>query len=470
MEQPATSSRLKHYLTLFRDALTGAEHNYTQGSIRRAVVLLAIPMILEMSMESVFAVVDIFFVGRLGNEAVATVGLTESVLSIIYSIAFGLAMAATAIVARRVGEKNLEGAARAGMQTILFAAGISLVLAVTGVLFADKVLLAMGADAKMIHDNIRYAQIMYGGNLVIMLLFIVNGIFRGAGDASIAMRSLWIGNISNIILCPLLINGWGPIPAFGLPGAAMATTIGRGIGVMYQVYRLFIRKGLLDFYFAQLKPNKQLLLEILNIGSTGAFQLLVSSASWIFLARLMAGFHEAAMAGYQVAIRLFIFFLLPAWGFSNAAATLTGQNLGAGNPDRAEKSVWITTGYIVIFMLVVSIFFFTLGGPVVNFMNSDPHARYFATQALRTFSLGYIFFGVEIVMLNAFNGAGDTRTPTLVNLVGFWIFQIPLAYVLSQYYIRRPMGVFVAILISQFVTAALSFYLFRRGKWKSVKV
>lgn len=470
MEQPATSSRLKHYLTLFRDALTGAEHNYTQGSIRRAVVLLAIPMILEMSMESVFAVVDIFFVGRLGNEAVATVGLTESVLSIIYSIAFGLAMAATAIVARRVGEKNLEGAARAGMQTILFAAGISLVLAVTGVLFADKVLLAMGADAKMIHDNIRYAQIMYGGNLVIMLLFIVNGIFRGAGDASIAMRSLWIGNISNIILCPLLINGWGPIPAFELPGAAMATTIGRGIGVMYQVYRLFIRKGLLDFYFAQLKPNKQLLLEILNIGSTGAFQLLVSSASWIFLARLMAGFHEAAMAGYQVAIRLFIFFLLPAWGFSNAAATLTGQNLGAGNPDRAEKSVWITTGYIVIFMLVVSIFFFTLGGPVVNFMNSDPHARYFATQALRTFSLGYIFFGVEIVMLNAFNGAGDTRTPTLVNLVGFWIFQIPLAYVLSQYYIRRPMGVFVAILISQFVTAALSFYLFRRGKWKSVKV
>ena len=284
------------------------------------------------------------------------------------------------------------------------------------------------------------------------------------------MRSLWIGNISNIILCPLLIYGLGPIPALGLKGAAIATTVGRGMGVLYQLYRLFIKRGLLNFYLYQLKPHKQLLLQIINIGGTGTIQFLVSSASWIFLARLMAGFHEAAMAGYQVSIRLFIFFLLPAWGLSNAAATLTGQNLGAGKPERAEKSVWITTFYIVIFMLSVSLFFFLFGTPVVNFMNSDLQARHYAIQSLRIVSLGYVFFGVEMVMLNAFNGAGDTRTPTYVNLVGFWLFQIPLAWVLSQYFIKEPKAIFIAILISQFVTAALSFYLFRRGGWKTVKV
>jgi putative MATE family efflux protein len=462
--------KITRFFSLFRQAVAGSERDYTIGSIRQAVFLLAVPMIMEMMMESVFAVVDIFFVGKLGNEAVATVGLTESVLSLVYSVAIGLSIAATALVARRVGEKNLAEAAHAGMQAILFALILSVIIAIVGVSSAQSILQLMGANAKMVADNIRYTEIMFGGNMVIMLLFLINGIFRGAGDASIAMRSLWIANIANIILCPLLINGLGPIPALGLKGAAIATTTGRGLGVLYQLYRLFIRKGLLHFYGAQLKPHKQLLLQIAKIGGNGTLQFLVGSASWIFLARLMAGFHEAAMAGYQIAIRLFIFFLLPAWGLSNAAATLTGQNLGAGKPERAEESIWITAKYTTIFMLAVTLFFYLAGEPIVNFMNSDVQARHYALQALRTISLGYVFFGVCMVTLNAFNGAGDTTTPTLVNLVGFWLFQIPLAWVLSQYYIKEPKAIFITILISQFVTALLSFYLFKKGKWKLVKV
>lgn len=466
----AASAKLKRFFSLFGQAVAGGKRDYTSGSIRRAVFLLAIPMIMEMIMESVFAVVDIFFVGKLGNDAVATVGLTESVLSLVYSIAIGLSMAATALVARRVGEKNPDEAAHAGMQAILFALILSVIISIVGVSFAGNILHLMGATDKMIAENIHYAQIMYGGNVVIMLLFLINGIFRGAGDASIAMRSLWIANISNIILCPLLIYGLGPVPGLGLKGAAIATTTGRGLGVLYQLYRLFIRKGLLTFYLKQLRPEKELLKQIINIGSTGTVQFLVSSASWIFLARLMAGFGEAAMAGYQVAIRILIFFLLPAWGLCNAAATLTGQNLGAGKPDRAEKSVWTTATYTVIFMLAVSIFFYLFGEPVVNFMNSDVVARHYAIQALRIISTGYVFFGIGMAMMMAFNGAGDTRTPTLINLVGFWLFQIPLAWCLSQYYIHEPKGVFFAILISQLVTATLSLYLFKLGKWKLVKV
>jgi putative MATE family efflux protein len=462
--------KLKRYFSLFSEAVAGSEQDYTVGSIRRAVILLAIPMILEMMMESVFALVDIYFVGKLGNAAVDTVAYTESILSIVYSIAMGFSMAATALVARRVGEKNYKEAAHSGMQIILFAFFVSLIISAVGITFAGSILHFMGASDRMIAENIRYTQIMYGGNLVIMLLFLINGIFRGAGDASIAMWALWISNIFNIILCPLLIYGLGPIPGLGIKGAAIATTIGRGIGVLYQLYRLFIRKGLLSFYLSQLKPHKELLMQIISLGSTGAVQFIVSSGSWIFLTRLMSGFHEAAVAGYQIAIRLLIFFLLPAWGMSNAAATLTGQNLGAGQPDRAEKSVWITAGYVTVFMVAVSLFFFLFGTPVVNFMNTDPGARHYAIQTLQIVSLSYIFFGVEMVMLNAFNGAGDTRTPTLVYFVGYWLFQIPLAWVLSQYYIREPKGIFIAIVISQFVTALLAYYLFKRGKWKMIKV
>jgi putative MATE family efflux protein len=462
--------KIKRFFSLFQQALAGSEHNYTEGSIRKAVFLLAIPMIMEMIMESVFAVVDIFFVGRLGNEAVATVGLTESVLSLVYSVAIGITMAATALVARRVGEKNFEEAAHVGMQTILFAVMLSVIISIVGILSASQILHLMGGSKKMIADNVYYTKIMFGGNIVIMLIFIINGIFRGAGDASIAMRSLWIANACNIILCPLLIYGLGPIPGLGLKGAAIATTTGRGIGVLYQIYRLFIRRGLLHFGAAQLKPQPGLLKQIIKIGSTGTVQFLVGSASWIFLARLMAGFHEAAMAGYQVAIRLLIFFLLPAWGLTNAAATLTGQNLGAGKPDRAEQSVWTTTGYSIIYMLVVTCIVFLFGRPVVNFMNTDEQARHYALQALQIISTGYVFFGIEMAMMNAFNGAGDTRTPTIVNLVCFWLVQIPLAWVLSQHIFKEPKGVFIAIIISQFLSALMSWYLFKQGKWKTVKV
>lgn len=469
METSGTLS-LKGFFKLLKQAIAGSQQDYTALSIRRAVFLLAIPMIMEMIMESVFAVVDIFFVGKLGNEAVATVGLTESVLSLVYSVAIGLSMAATALVARRVGEKNLDEAAHAGMQTIVFSVALSIVIAIVGVTFAEGILRLMGANDKMIAENIVYTRVMFGGNVVIMLLFLINGIFRGAGDASIAMRSLWIANICNIILCPLLIYGWGPVPALGLKGAAFATTFGRAMGVAYQMYRLFIKRGLLHFYASHIRPHKELLKQIVKIGSTGTIQFLVSSASWIFLARLMAGFHEAAMAGYQVSIRILIFFLLPAWGLSNAAATLVGQNLGAGKPERAEQSV-ITTGiYTTIFMAAVSLFFFLFGTPVVNFMNSDPLARHYAIQSLRIVSLGYVFFGIEMVTMNAFNGAGDTRTPTMVNLLAFWLFQIPLAWFLAERYIREPRGVFFAILISQLVAATLSYTLFKRGRWKTVKV
>lgn len=462
--------KLKRFFSLFGQAVAGSEQDYTTGSIRKAVFLLAVPMIMEMIMESVFALVDIFFVGKLGNAAVTTLALTESVLSLVYSIAIGLSIAATALVARRVGEKNLVGAAHAGMQTILFAVVLSLIIAVTGVSFAGTILKLMGANAKMVADNVRYTEIMFGGNLVIMLLFLINGIFRGAGDASIAMQSLWIANAANIILCPILIYGLGPIPALGLKGAAIATTTGRGLGVLYQLYRLFICKGLLDFYLYQLKPQRELLIQIISMGSSATVQFLVGSASWIFLARLMAGFHEAAMAGYQVAIRVFLFFLLPAWGLSNAAATLVGQNLGAGKPERAVQSVWTTAGYNVIFMLSVSIFFYLFGEPVINFMNSDPEARRYALQALRIISPGYVFWGIEMVMMNAFNGAGDTRTPTIVNLICFWLFQIPVAWVLSQYYIREPKAIFITIVVSQLVAASVSVYLFKKGRWKTIKV
>jgi putative MATE family efflux protein len=470
MTELTAPAKLKRFRALARQIIFGAEYDYTAGSIRKAVILLAVPMIIEMLGESLFAVVDVFFVGKLGNAAVSTVGLTESVLSIVYSLAMGLSMAATALVARRVGEKNYKEAAHVGMQAIFFALGLSVILSVAGVTFAGTVLHLMGANDKAIAQNIIYARIMYGGNLVIILLFLINGIFRGAGDASIAMQSLWISNICNIILCPLLIYGLGPIPGMGIKGAAIATTTGRGIGVLYQLYRLFVRRGLLSFYLQQLKPQRDLLLQIFNIGSTAAVQFLISSGSWIFLARLIASYHEAAMAGYQVAIRLLIFFILPAWGMSNAAATLVGQNLGAGKPDRAEKSVWITTGYVTIFMLCVSLFFLFFGEPVVNFMNRDPAARHYALQAIRIMSLGYVFFGIEMVMLNSFNGAGDTRTPTIVNLFCFWLFQIPLAWAMSKYYLHEPKSIFISIVISGAVIAGVSFLLFKRGKWKMVKV
>jgi putative MATE family efflux protein len=456
--------------SLLKQAIAGSHQDFTTGSIRKAVFLLAVPMILEMIMESVFAVVDIFFVSKLGNEAVATVGLTESVITLVYSVAIGLSMAATATVARRIGEKDPEAAAKAGMQSILLAVAVTIVVSILGFVFAPNILRTMGGSEQLIEHGVYYTRTIFGGSIVIMLLFLINGIFRGAGDASVAMRSLWIANICNIILCPMLINGWGPFPEMGLTGAAVATTVGRGIGVLYQVYRLFSGKGILKIRKVHFKPDLPLIKTLFGIAWTGTVQFLIASASWIVLARIIATFHEEAISGYQVAIRLIMFFLLPAWGLSNAAATLVGQNLGANQPQRAEDSVWKTAKYNAIFMLIVSGFFMLFAENVVSIMNITGAAHDYATQALRVITLGYIFYGIGMVMMNAFNGAGDTKTPTWINLFVFWAFQIPLAYILAIVVKMGPLGVFLAIVISETVLTVVTVIIFRKGKWKHIKV
>ena len=463
--------RIKSFFSLFKLALSDKEQDYTQGSIRRSIFLLAVPMILEMVMESVFALVDIFFVGRLGkSEAVSTVALTESVLTIVYSLAIGLSMAATALVARRIGEKNPEAASKAGMQSLLIAVILTIVISTTGLILAPDILKVMGASAETIRIGTNYTRITYGGSVVIMLLFLINGIFRGAGDASMAMRSLWIANICNIILCPVLIYGFGPIPAFGITGAAMATTIGRGIGVLYQLYHLFSGKRVIKVRKQDFIPDWPIIKSITNIAWTGVIQFLIPSGSWMVLIRIMAEFGDNAVAGYSVAIRLIMFFLLPAWGMSNAATTLVGQNLGAQQPERAEQSVWSTARYNAIFMIFVTGVFLFFAQPIVGFMNRDPAVDSYAVMALRIVCLGYVFYGVGMVVTNAFNGAGDTRTPTLINIFGFWLFQVPLAFLLALVFKLGPKGVFIAIVAAETCNAIASIIIFKKGKWKKIKI
>ena len=456
---------IKGIYHFIKDAIAGRQQDFTTGSIRKAVFMLAIPMILEMCLESVFAVVDIFFVGKLGSNATATVGLTESVLTIIYSIAIGLSMGATAVVARRVGEKNNEGAAKAGAQAILVAVILSLLISITGILFAEELLGLMGATSEIIGSGATYTRITLAGNVVIMMLFLLNGIFRGAGDASIAMKSLWLANICNIILCPLCIH------YFGLKGAAIATTTGRGIGVCYQLWQLFKgKKGIIRIHMEHFLPDKEVLKNLLNIASTATLQFIIGSASWIAMARMMTGFGSSAIAGYTIAIRWIVFFIMPAWGLSNAAATLVGQNLGAKLPERAERSVWKTAKYNAIFMAFVSLLFLVCADFFVSLINTDPEVVKTAVLALRIVSLGYIFYGVGMVMMNAFNGAGDSRTPTWVNLFWFWIFQIPFAYLLAIVWDWGPKGIFIAIVLAETCITITTVLLFRRGTWKLVKV
>lgn len=467
------TSRVSDLLLLLKQAIKGHETDLTTGSIRKAVILLAIPMMLEMLMESVFAVVDLYFVGHLedSSHAIQTVGLTESVLTIMYSIAIGMSMAATAVVARRTGEKNPEEAAHAGMQAIIVATVVTLLLSVAGFVFADDILRIMGASEETITKGVTFTRIMMGSSLVIMLLFLINGIFRGAGNAAIAMKSLWLANICNIILCPVLINGFWFIPAFGLTGAAMATSIGRGIGVMYQVYHLFSGKHQLKIKMHHFKVDVPAIKSLVGIATPGIFQFVIASCSWIFLAQLVAttgGDHGSA--GYQTALRLMMFFMLPAWGLSNAASTLVGQNLGAQQIKRAEESVMKTVKYNVIFMLVVSALFFLFGDWLASFFTHDDQVKDVATTAMRIMSTAFIFYGVGMVMINAFNGAGDTWTPTWINFFGFWLFQIPMAYLLAKYFDMGPNGVFIAIPVSETAITIAGFILFKKGKWKKVKV
>ncbi|RYZ29799.1 MAG: MATE family efflux transporter [Chitinophagaceae bacterium] len=471
MSQVTTQNKFVRAIRLFGQAVKGDQQDYTTGSLRKAIFLLAIPMIIEMGMESVFALVDLFFVGKLGKHAVSTVGLTESVLTLIYSIAVGMSMAATAMVARRIGEKDKAGAASAAMQSIWVGIALILVLSIAGFVYAKDILRLMGTEEDTIRMGVPYTRIMMGSSMVIMLLFLINGIFRGAGDASIAMRSLTLANICNIILCPLLINGLGPIPAFGLTGAALATAIGRSVGVVYQLYYLFNGKSVVQLTVASIKAEWDVIKSIVSIAWPATFQFIIASCSWIFLAQLVAETgHSAASAGYQTALRILMFFLLPAWGISNAAATLVGQSLGAKEPKRAEQAVLLTAQYNAAFMAVITLLFLVFAEVIVGFFSIQGEVRTIAVKALRIISAGYIFYGVGMVMINAFNGAGDTKTPTVINVFCFWLFQIPLAYLLAKYLAWGPTGVFVAIPIAETLITVTAFVMFKKGRWKQIKI
>jgi len=470
MRDTQATSRLGRVLRLFVIAVSGSEKEFTSGNINRAIFLLSVPMILEMVMESLFAVVDIFFVSKLGKHAITTVGLTESMMTLVYTAAFGLSMAATAVVARRTGEKDSDAAAHTAVQSLYVAFVLSAVIALIGVVYARDILALMGASAEVIDTGHIYTRIMLGGNLIVVLIFLINGIFRGAGDAAVAMRSLWIANILNILLCPLLINGLGPIPALGLKGAALATTIGRGIGVCYQLYHLFGGKGLIRINSSHIRPDGSVIVRLLKIAAGGTAQLLINTASWIFLVRLIARFGEDAVAGYTIAVRVIIFTLLPASGMANAAAALVGQNLGAGQPERAETSVWRAAFFNMIFLGLVSIFFLTMARPVVMLFTQEESIVLHAAQCLQLVSIGYIFYAYGMVLSQSFNGAGDTRTPTLINLVGFWMFQVPMAWILAVNYNLGPAGVFWAIAIAESCVAVAAIVIFRKGWWKQIKV
>lgn len=436
----------------------------------RAIVLLAVPMVMEMIMESVFAVVDVFYVSRLGADAVATVGLTESMLTIIYTLAMGLSIGVMAMVARRVGEKNPEEASVAAVQGIAIGVGVSVAIAVVGVAFAPQLLGLMGASPELIASGTNYTRVMLGGNIVIMMLFLINAIFRGSGDAAISMRVLWIANACNMILAPIFIFGIGPIPAMGVTGAAVGTTMGRGIGVLLQFWYLSRPERRVSVHRRHFQLHWTTMLALLKLSSSGTFQILVSTASWIGMVRIISTFGSAAVAGYTIAIRVIIFALLPSWGLANAAATMVGQNLGAGKPERAERAVWLAGFYNMAFLGVTGLLFFVGAEWVVSLFSDDPMVHPTAVACLRIVSVGFIFYAWGMVLTQSFNGAGDTWTPTWINIFCFWLLELPLAWYLATRTSLGTHGVFVAIALAFSMTAVLSVIAFRSGKWKEKKV
>jgi putative MATE family efflux protein len=453
-----------------REALRGSHQDFTTGSLNRAVVLLAIPMVLEMALESLFAVVDVFWVGRLGANAVATVGLTESLLSLVFAVGFGLGLSTTAMVARRVGEKDPKGAATAGVQAIFIGLATSLAFGIPSYLYAPRLLRVMGASPEIVALGSGYARIALGGCGAIVMLFLNNAIFRGAGDAAVAMRLLWVSNIINLLLDPCLIFGWGPFPRLGVTGAALATLTGRSIGVLYQFYRLLRGTERIHILVSQVRVNAGVLLRLLRVSLTGILQFAIADVSWIALVRIVSVFGAAALAGYTIAIRILIFVLLPSWGLSNAAATLVGQNLGANQPERAEQSVWRTGLYNMLFLGAVGVFFVIAAEPVIRLFTNDPAVLPLAVACLRILSYGNVGYAYGMVMLQAFNGAGDTVTPTIVNLFGFWLLEIPLAYVLAIPAKFGTTGVYYSIVIAEAAIAAAGVLIFRRGRWKLQKI
>jgi putative MATE family efflux protein len=448
-----------------RESLAGTPRDFTEGSIGRAVVVLSIPMVLEVSMESLFGLVDVFFVARLGPEAVAAVGVTEALLTLIFAIALGLCMATTAMVARRIGEKDREGASVAAAQAIMLCLLVAVPLGASG-FFARDLLGLMGTPQAVIEQGWGYTAVMLASNVTILLLFLNNAIFRGAGDAVIAMRALWLANGINIVLDPCLIFGLGPFPEMGITGAAVATAIGRGIGVAYQVRALTSARGRIVLRRRHLTPRPTVMLKLARVSLGGVVQMLIATASWLGLVRALTPFGSAALAGYTVALRVIIVAILPSWGMSNAAATLVGQNLGAGKPDRAERSVWIAGLYNMIFLGIVGAAFIVFAEPIIRLFTADAEVVSVGAECLRYVSYGYVFYAWGMVMVQAFNGAGDTLTPTWINLGCYWLWQLPLAYGLSGAGGMGPTGVFLAITISESTLAVAGILMFRRGSWK----
>lgn len=455
---------------LIKDAILGKEQDFTSLPLKTAIFVLAIPMILEMMMESAFAVVDIFFVAKLGENAIATVGLTESVIVLTYAIGFGISMAATALISRRFGEKEYEEAGTATFQLLIVGMVISIFLGVGGWVFADDLLRVMGAEEAVVQSGANYARIVFAGNTAIMLLFLINGAFRGAGQAHLAMRSLWIANGLNIILDPILIFGIGTWAGFGLDGAAIATTFGRSMGVLYQFYHLFNGKHKLKILRKNLLVKWETIRKIMDLSLGGMGQFLIDSLSWVALTRMNAEFGSAALAGYTIAFRVLIFTILPAWGLSGAAATLVGQNLGAKEVDRAEKAVWLTTRYNVIFMASVTGIYLLFSKQLAGFFTDIPEVQSVAAQGLWVISIGYVFFAVGMVLTQAFNGAGDTKTPAWINTVVLLGMEVPLAYFLAFPMGMKYLGIFIAIAFCHSFHALVSLYFFKKGKWKTQQV
>ena len=465
-EASNTASESESFWSTIREALHGSRRDYTEGPIGRAVLLLAIPMVLEVVLESVFAVADIFWVSHLGEAAIATVGLTESMMAMIYTIAVGLSIGATATVARRIGEHNPDGAARAAVQGLIAGLCVSIVLGVLGVIFAPALLRVLGASADVVRTGSGFTRVMLGGNISVVMLFLINAIFRGAGDAAIAMRVLWLANIINIVLGPLLIFGVGPLPTLGVTGAAVATTIGRGTGALFALYRLFQPGRHIHVRREHVHVDFDLMGRIVRLSGIGTLQVFIGTASWIGLIRILAQFGSAALAAYTIAIRIILFALFPSWGLGNAAATMVGQALGAKKPDRAERAVWMASFYNLCFLGTVGIAFVAFSESIARLFTQDPAVLPLAVDGLRIVALGFPLYAYGMVLNQSFNGAGDTWTPTWLNLFVFWLFELPLAYFVSVRLGLGPIGVFWAITLAFSLLAIASAVLFKRGRWK----
>jgi putative MATE family efflux protein len=453
-----------------KESIRGSHRDYTRGPIGRAILLLAVPMVLEMIMESVFAVVDIFWVSHLGTDAAATVGLTESLMTLVYALAIGLSIGAMAMIARRIGEQNPDGAARAAVQAIALALLVSIIIGAVGAPLAPKLLALMGGSPWVIEHGSAFTRVMLAGNVSVVMLFMINAIFRGAGDAAIAMRTLWLANWINILLGPCLIFGLGPFPKLGIVGAAIATTIGRGTGALFAISKLIRDGGRFNIERHHLRIEPSIIGRLIRLSATGTFQVFIGMASWIGLVRIISSFGSNAVAGYTFGIRVILFALLPSWGMANAAATMVGQALGAKDPERAERAVWKAGFYNMIFLGVIGLLFIFFAPQIIWFYTDDPNVAHYGVDCLRIVAYGFLFYAYGMVLGQSFNGAGDAWTPTIINLFVFWLWEIPLAYVLSVKIEMGPRGVFVAMMVAFSTLAVVSALVFRRGRWKQKAV